>query len=121
MAIDPEFDRLFQDCTINNDHKSCAVLDVYVAITRIHSRLEEELKDLKIKIPAGPDPIPDARIKDLFEGDPDGNPSRFLPTKSSLDASKRLETAGRLYEALVKITRDFEKEISTMVTRSGKG
>lgn len=121
MPIDPEFDRLFQDCTVNNNHESCAVLDVYVAITRIHSRLEEELKDLKIKIPNGPDPIPDGRIKDLFEGDPDGNPSRFLPTKSSVDASKRLNAAARLHDALVKIAGEFKEEISHMVTRSGKG
>jgi hypothetical protein len=122
MPIDPTFDRLLQDCTLRNDHKSCKVLDVYVVITRIHARLGEALKDLDIKVPAiGPDPLPDATIRDLFEGDP--NPARFLPTKTSttIQVTDRLEVASKLHEALEKLTKEFGEELSNMTMRAGKG
>jgi hypothetical protein len=124
MPIDPTFDRLLQDCTLKNDHKSCKVLDVYVVITRIHARLEEALKDLNIKFPViGPDPLPEATVRDIFEGDPDTNPAKFLPVKTSatLEATDRLEVAGLIHQALEKLTKEFGEELSNMKTRAGKG
>lgn len=124
MPRDPTFDRLLQDCTLRNDHQSCKVLDVYVVITRIYGRLGEALKDLDIKVPPiGANTLPDATIRDIFEGDPDGNPARFLPTKTSttIQVTDRLEVASKVHEALEKLTKEFGEELSNMKMRAGKG
>lgn len=124
MPVDTTFDRLLQDCTLGNDHESCKALDVYVVVARIHARLDEALKDLRIKVPAiGPDPLPEATIRDIFDGDPDGNPSRFLPVKTSptIQMADRLEVADRIHQALEKLTKEFGEELSSMKMRAGKG
>src|SRR5262245_10080793 len=95
-------DRHIRLCMLGGNQKSCKILDAYAAVTNVHARLVDELKEHGIRWPLGPDPVPD--------GDPDGNPSRFIRVTGA-DAAGRLKLANDLKMALTKVMTELDKNI----------
>ena len=109
ITNDITFRRLLDRCLLLNDHNSCKKLELYVAVTRVITRLEEELGKLKLKFPPiGPDPSP------IADGDPDGNPSRFFSVTKTTDIAGRLDVATKFHSALQKITKEVETNINEL-------
>lgn len=103
---------LFQ-CMIRGNKRSCKILDLYLAVTGIHARLEQELEEFKIRPPLGPDPVPEDVTLGLLDGDPDGNPSVYFPVTGG-DLKERIRTATELQGALAKIGKELEANIAML-------
>ena len=117
-TLDTTFNRLLYRCAIRKDNKSCNVLDLYIAVTRFHLRLEEELKEFKIKIPIGPDPIPEDTLRDMLgDIDPDGGLARFFPVTATENLAGRVDVATKFHGALKKITGELEANINELKAR----
>ncbi|HYJ05912.1 MAG TPA: hypothetical protein VEX43_12320 [Chthoniobacterales bacterium] len=113
--IDNTFTGLLYRCAFRKDYKSCSVLDVYVAVTRVHARLQDELKEFNIRWPVvGPDPAPDIVRDILGEGDPDGNPARYFPVAAGANIAGRIDVATKLHSALQKISGELEANINQL-------
>jgi hypothetical protein len=114
-TIDNTFTGLLYRCAFRKDHKSCSVFDFYVAVLRVHARLQDELKEFNIRWPVvGPDPAPDIVREILGDGDPDGNPARYFPVAAGANIAGRIDVATKLQSALLKITGELEVNIKEL-------
>lgn len=118
--------RLIIRCA-RKDRRACRELDLYLSLARVVARLENELKDLKIKLPLGPDPAPELSkdLQDLITGgDPDGSPARIFPTAGFSSDRDRLnsglESAVRLREALTKVVSALDENITELEQKVGR-
>jgi hypothetical protein len=110
--VDNRFEYHLFQCVFRKNHTSCKLVDLYLAITRLHARLEEELKEFKIKVPIGPDPSPEDTLRDMIkEGDPDGNPSLWFQVNGIGNIDGRIEVATKFHGALQKFVGELEANI----------